>query len=670
MVKRTSHKKHASKTDGSITTSKKPTLHLSFPILDTSKDQSGSLSKVSEAAAIASAPELSNLLQSIQNSGQQKLVSHITSPLVNKGIVSPSSSTTITTTTALTLSRFLASSGFFRTGALVKAKDMSSDDLESPTFKSCFGAFADGTALEQSRYSDETSTKQQSQILVRTGTSSAPFSIPLTFTMASKVLKSAPLLRVTGSNGDESHIQHLATSAPGSSLPLITTTSSSTSQLSTSVSTSAILLSSSISHPSFNSLSPITSSIVSSSGVSMSPALLGKSLPATGMETHSPGASIINIGTDTVFMKETSQSITSVPCTVSIDLGQIATAVSSNVMKLTAAPKISLIPTVKQVPVSGLTERLLLTGPTVGCQPSIATLPSLSHSQFSEFGKLTSVSSAMTNARPSILVSTDSPKTLNTNVLSTSVLTVSSSQLLSTLSSNTALIALKLSTPSANTITSEREMSRKDVADKQTNDIFLAQLKGNLNLQSQSSDHTKVLNTSTQPGENTNYQQNLQIVNSTGSINFSPSTASLIITSGNKLGTGQIVLHCQRAASSSPQSPVIKPHSPLLCVSTASETLGQVTSLLESSPVAVGDKQKPQTPEFGNPSSSSKDVELSSAYLSSSSSSSSSYVNQVQTTPKSNKTMASSYSTTSKQVLPTIASTRTRRIKTPKQYDL
>jgi hypothetical protein len=207
--------------------------------------------------------------------------------------------------------------------------------------------------------------------------------------------------------------------------------------------------------------------------------------------------------------------------------------------------------------------------------------------------------------------------------------------------------------------------------DGQTNDALIAQLKESMNCQSHGTVHassTKVLNT--QSGHS--HQQNMQIVASTDSINFSQSSASLIITSGNKLGTGQIVLHCQRAASSSSQSPIVRSGSPLQSALTASEILGQVTSLLESSPVTLEEKQHLQTTAFASPCSSTKDTNKALPCSPSSlvSSNSSSFVSQDQAHLKSTKAVLSSYTATSKPVLPTIASTRTRRIKTPKQYDL
>ncbi|XP_048237390.1 KAT8 regulatory NSL complex subunit 3-like isoform X2 [Haliotis rufescens] len=94
----------------------------------------------------------------------------------------------------------------------------------------------------------------------------------------------------------------------------------------------------------------------------------------------------------------------------------------------------------------------------------------------------------------------------------------------------------------------------------------------------------------------------------------------------------------------------------------STEPLGKVSSLLESSPVLSPSAPSPG-PSSSPPSSAiPKTVE---AELSQDLSPTS------KTSPKSGpKGVTASYSATAKTVLPTIASTRTRRIRTPKQYDL
>ncbi|XP_046562745.1 LOW QUALITY PROTEIN: KAT8 regulatory NSL complex subunit 3-like [Haliotis rubra] len=112
--------------------------------------------------------------------------------------------------------------------------------------------------------------------------------------------------------------------------------------------------------------------------------------------------------------------------------------------------------------------------------------------------------------------------------------------------------------------------------------------------------------------------------------------------------------------SSSVLPSATRPDRPPSVMST--EPLGKVSSLLESSPVLSPSAPSPG-PSSSPPSSAiPKTVE---AELSQDLSPTS------KTSPKSGpKGVTSSYSATAKTVLPTIASTRTRRIRTPKQYDL
>ncbi|XP_067656607.1 KAT8 regulatory NSL complex subunit 3-like isoform X3 [Haliotis asinina] len=119
----------------------------------------------------------------------------------------------------------------------------------------------------------------------------------------------------------------------------------------------------------------------------------------------------------------------------------------------------------------------------------------------------------------------------------------------------------------------------------------------------------------------------------------------------------------QSVASGKPSSVLpsaTRPDRPPSVMST--EPLGKVSSLLESSPVLSPAAPSPG-PSSSPPSSAiPKTVE---AELSQDLSPTS------KTSPKSGpKGVTSSYSATAKSVLPTIASTRTRRIRTPKQYDL
>lgn len=663
-VKKAAAKKHtteAYRMDSSTTPSKKRMLHLTFPVFETSNGQAKNISKVNEAAAIASAPELSNLLQSIHNSGQHKLTSDNPSLLINKNSTTSSFAASSTTTT-LTLSRFLKSSGLYRTGALAKTQNFSVDDVETVGSKSSIGTFKEETFSEHQKYLDSASVKQQSQILVRTGTSSVPFSIPLTFTMTGKVLKSSPVMKVTGNNSDLLHDQKISKAVSGLSLSLNATQSSSANQLST-VSTASFICSSS---PSFNSLSPVNLRVTTTSNSTQ----VSKPVSTTNLPSVTPIASVIHIGSDTVFMKETFPSSTSVPGTVSIDLGQIATGSScGNVMTLAAVPKISLIPTVKQIAIPELTERLMLASSATRSPPAITALTSSSQFHYSQMGKRTTVSQAMTSLKSSILLSSELSKTVNVSESPASVVTVPSSCLLSNMSSSTGLIALKLSPQSVSTPTTAVNMTAgKKYMEAQDNATFLTQQKGdNLN-SSDISSSIRILSTVSTQAVESERQQKLHFVSCTSSVTFSPSSASLIITPGNI--TGQSMLQCQRAVSNSMQSTVVG--SPLMNISTSTESIGHVTSLLESSPITMEEKQSLETSGFDNLSSPEKQITtfIPLTLPSLSSTSSSSFITHDLSNLKSSKSVVSSYTATSKPVLPSVASTRTRRIKTPKQYDL
>ncbi len=99
------------------------------------------------------------------------------------------------------------------------------------------------------------------------------------------------------------------------------------------------------------------------------------------------------------------------------------------------------------------------------------------------------------------------------------------------------------------------------------------------------------------------------------------------------------------------------------------ETLGRVPSVIDTPKSVVKDISRITTPttNTGPPSTSSSPVTMTPSSMKSSPASS---TGSSSGTPKAKSSATTSYTATSKPVLPTIASTRTRRIKTPKQYDL
>ncbi|CAL1526700.1 unnamed protein product [Lymnaea stagnalis] len=702
VAKRASPKKRSNVSSEASNT--KPMLHLSFPMIAASTESTKCLSKVSEAAAIASAPELSNLLQSIKPtyldnqkpSGPPTPVTPVTKPTTGH------INSTIPSTTALTLSRFLASSGFFRTGTLIKSAEAHSDDSEVGSKSSV------DSSPEKSENSSETSLKQP-QILIRTGTTSAPFSIPLTLTMASKVLKSSPLMKITGSSSTSAQIQQLFTSISSSAMPIVTSTMT-TSSLHTMSSFLSSAPNSSSSSAAIGLATLARNCSTSSSGVTFSS-------PAVTTTTTSLGASVIDIGGDKVSMKETPPSTTA-PCTVSIDLGQITTlSNTSNVMKLIrSSSKISLIPNVKQF--SGPSEKLVLTSPQSDSQPSIATLSSLSHIPQA---KSTKDASAITPSVTTPSVTTPSVTTPSSHVKlqqahtsdatkTFSVPTVLSPSKISQgftttqhLSPSTGLITFKLSGPSVGT---SAAVKSSDIGNDETD--------GQPKINSHSKDHVNIQyqHCTLSPGTRLSSTGPLigavtkagvdQNVSTITSKTFSTNPTSLIITPGNKLGTAQIVLQCrttpalqqpiktttiatssqQPAKLSAPSTPLIpaksictlpesvKSNTPAVTSAEEltllrNETIGRVTSISSKTPVTQTDTCQVvfSTHDNQDPVTKPSVKTVPSPPLSLASPATGSI-------SKGSKSVSASYTATPKSVLSTAASTRTRRIRTPKQYDL
>ncbi|KAH9520304.1 KAT8 regulatory NSL complex subunit 3 [Bulinus truncatus] len=275
----------------------------------TSTERLKSLSKVSEAEAIASAPELSSLLQNIKTQNQVKPASNTVTPI----LYAPSFPTNIPSSTAVTLSKFLHSSGLSRAGTVVKC---STTSKEAEKNVSC------GLDTEKQH---ETQVKQP-QILLRAGTSSSPISIPLTLSMANKVLKATPMMKITGSNPSSAQIQQLFSTFTNSSSSVLVSSGSVTHHQNSVLSTSSSILSPVVTvKPEVMETRPGLSNCSSSSGTPVSSA--------------------------TDLVKDPSAPPSSVPCTVSIDLGQISQAVPSTqgVMKfVSTTSKISLISNMKQ----------------------------------------------------------------------------------------------------------------------------------------------------------------------------------------------------------------------------------------------------------------------------------------------------------------------------------
>nr|KAI8769848.1 KAT8 regulatory NSL complex subunit 3-like [Biomphalaria glabrata] len=257
-----------------------------------------SLSKVSEAEAIASAPELSNLLQNIKKFDPQKAGSNSSSFAPKPAALQVPA--TIPSTTALTLSKFLQSSGLLRAGTVVKSSTAQSKEIEK---SSVLSADTDKQAEVQVK---------QPQILLRAGTSSSPFSIPLTLNMASKVLKATPMMKITGSNSNSAQIQQLLSTFTSSGSSILVSASSTTHH---------------------NSV--LNTFLSSGSSTSV---------------THTPVSSVVDIGSDKVSNKETPASATTVPSTINVEPGHVPSVSSMMKKLLTPSSKISLISSIKQIP--------------------------------------------------------------------------------------------------------------------------------------------------------------------------------------------------------------------------------------------------------------------------------------------------------------------------------
>ncbi|XP_005089509.1 KAT8 regulatory NSL complex subunit 3 [Aplysia californica] len=683
IAKRASPKKKASKSGGDPAVfGKKPLLHLSFPSSpttsvpgETTTTSTAAVSSVSEAAAIASAPELSNLLQSIRTSLSRS--SNTVSTLSPAKVISTSAPTTnsaqsqtpassvsgsaSSSSAASGLSRFLASSALLRNTSLIKSAELNASLTNTVDTLNTSGP------------------KQQPQILIRAGPTSEPFSIPLSFSMASKVLKTSSGVKLGDSLMGTSQIQHLLASSP--------VTSSTTTASSSSSAPSQLL------QVSAGNTSSVSSSLTSSCTPPLStfsspvPSCSGSTSVSVSSSVHtSPGASIFNMGNDSVSMKESPPGNVPAPGTVSIDLGQIASSSSSNVLKLNSPPKVSLIPLSKQLQgLSGTSPERALLGGQVG-SPEVPSGQSLLAQQQTPLESLTPSTHTTTSTARSLqlLPSTDSSK--NLTPISHRGLTVTpTTQFLSTINSPSGLITLQLA-PSRKDSAATVVTFTKDQTDVDAKQRILQQQILHLHDLASSTkqvDSTSVVSSFSKSESEKKLSQSTEQSPSRSSTS---TLSTLVMTPASKASysPGQIVLQYKSPSSHTLLSHgSSKPGSPQMVIATTSETLGQVTSLLESSPITLGDQRRGSS-ILSSPSQGGQDspspLSKAMSRLSAPSPSSSSAVSSTSSSPnpsqsssgatRASKTTISSYTATSKPVLPTIASTRTRRIKTPKQYDL
>ncbi|GFS07553.1 KAT8 regulatory NSL complex subunit 3, partial [Elysia marginata] len=686
----------------------KPFVHLTLPVIasTTGGKPANVTPSLSEAAAIASAPELSTLLQSIKTTSEQALTSATKSssgPLISSKISStaatsllaPSSSTT-PTTTALTLSKFLASSSFLK---CIPSGDLSVEDpVASLDSKSNSDPLSD-IDLEELSGKEESPVKnqpqqlqqpQQPQILIKTGLSSAPFSIPLTFSMASKVLKSGTAVKLTSSSSSTQQIQNLLMSSK-SNAP---TASTQSAQVSEEVSPPL--------EANCNTLPINSASVVSIDKISQSSGSQRKSdvkssyLASVG---DMPKASVIDIGNDTVYLKENPPSKNSAPGTVSIDLGQIASGNGGNAVKLQSSSRISLIPSVKQVPhsisstsssSSSLTsspERTQLSSPVPFSQGN-QQASSISKPQprlgFSSPGKL------LLTTTPSIQATT--PTILQTSS-QFSLSGLSSSQLLSTLSSSTGIIRFKLTSQVENKNTDIKQSSQgSDETDgnakppTQTSDPFAksSKIPSFIDLTEVSPPNSKqgiktltALAVSQSIDSPPNSKQGIKTVTAlAGSQTLSLLSlkgagkdilSNHLFTSGSTSSLKQALNQCSTQAVPDALHNQPSSHQKIPCTANA-----ETSSTKEGTQDKQADDLKP--PEAVQEEEPVSKIETPSSDLSLSPLSShssktlTSPISQSQPT-KSNKSSIS-YTAMTRPVLASVASTRTRRIKVPKQYDL
>ena len=515
----------------------------------------------------------------------------------------------------------------------------------------------------QSKQVQQPQLAQQPQILIRTGLSSAPFSIPLTFSMASKVLKSGTTMKLTSSTSGSDQIQQMLTTTSKGNVP---------APISKSIQISE---SSSALGPSTNTMPVNSEALISlnricqpSSGSAKSGSLISIS--------DMPKASVINIGNDTVYLKENPPSKTSAPGTVSIDLGQIASGNSSSAVKLQSS-RISLIPSVKHIP------------PSVSSSSSSSSLSSSpERAQLSSpvpFSRGNIQVTALSKPQPRFAVSSPgvhlSNITTSTQVSAPTTVQTSSrfglsglrgSQLLSTLSSSTGVIRFKLTSQTEGNnadgkqfFQSSDETDGNVEPDKQTSDPFLksSKLPAFIDLTEDSRPNSK-------KGKKTvtalSGSQTLSLLSLKGT---GKNILSNCILSGDSSLTKQSPVQMKIGSLDTQLSSHQKfsPKANMKVTSSNPQSVANIPVVIQESQTAVQDKDSASQTE--NPNSPLSLSPLSSSPLPSHSLKSLTSPSIQSHVMKSNKSSIS-YTAKPKPVLTSVASTRTRRIKVPKQYDL
>lgn len=666
-------------TDGH-STGQKPFMHLTLPMIASTPTEKPTTltTSLSEAAAIASAPELSTLLQSIKTSSEQALASATKScagPLISSKISSTeatsllaSSSSNTPTTTALTLSKFLASTNFLKcvpSGALGMEDPVASLDSKSNS-----DPLSD-IDLEELSGKEDSAVKSQPQlvsqphppqILIRAGLSSAPFSIPLSFSMASKMLKSGASVKFTPAAPSSQQIQQLVTASKSNAATL-------------SIQTQSTQVRENISLP--KDAAAINSrSVISLDKMSQSSGSLGKSdICSSYLTTISdmPKASVISMGNDTVYLKENPPSKTSAPGTVSIDLGQIASGNISNAVKLQSSSRISLIPSFKSV--SHMVSASSSTSSSLSSSPERAPLSSpVPFSQGNQ--QVTSLSKPVPMPRLSSAVrqplsTSHSIQATAPMVLQTSsqigLPSLCSSKLLSTLSSGSGIIKLKV-TPQVEMKTFEPNKQSSQGSDETDGTSEMPSLSSDPFAKSAKIPSFIDLTEDSPPSS----KQGVKTVTTlagTHTLSLLSIKKPGLLSSGSSLKMTTSQFTTQTVVSSNPLDSQLKV--------TSSANTEAISSPKEVSKDSLQSDLK--LPTEGQEKKSALQVETQGSNILSSpslASPSSSHSSKTQTSPvvqsystKSNKSSIS-YAAQTKPVVASVASTRTRRIKAPKQYDL
>ena len=514
--------------------------------------------------------------------------------------------------------------------------------------------------------------QQQPQILIRAGLSSAPFSIPLTFSMASKMLKSGASMKLasSGSSASSQQIHQLLTSSSKSNVPASMSQNTPVCDELSAMSSSSSVPASSGAIISLDHLSQPFSSPSKSSRNSVSLASMA----------DMPKASVINIGNDTVYLKENPPSNTSAPGTVSIDLGQIASGNSGSAVKLQSSSRISLIPSVKHIPmsissssssssVSSSPERAQLSSPVPfsrgNQQVTSLNKPQPRFALSSSGVQLPNNTAASQVSAPRLL---QSPTRLGFSGLR-------GSQLLSTLSSSTGVIRFKVTSQAESNSAETKQTSQgRDETDGHADSVQppsdpfakASKLPAFIDL-TDDIPPTSKQSTKTVTAFAGSQTLSLLSLKTTGK-NALPNS---IFTSSSNLKPASNQSSLQTIISGSDTPPgsdsQFSSNSKPKMDTTITETGREITSVNLKQPAAADEKElasqiddlssipsSPPTPSSSAPSPSSKTLSSPSA---------------PSTVAKSNKSSIS-YTAKPKPVLTSVASTRTRRIKVPKQYDL